>query len=419
MAASLDGQASSELRRLVPAATRRANGAFFTASHVRAQFADAVREHGVEPYFDPACGAGDLLLTAATTLEAHDTTVGTMAMWSSQLRGRDITNSFVSAARLRLQLAALARHGLCQTKLSQQFFRGVSVGDGTRAMALATQPGTLLINPPFGRQHAPADCTWGSGSVPRAAIFLESALRNVAAGSKVVAILPDVLRSGSNSARFRRVIDGLMAVEEVIPVGQFDRWTDVDVFILVGTRTQSGGHSIVETSTPVANTWLTKSPPGGSLRVGDFFEVRVGPVVQTRDPRLGPERPFLMAHELPQSGTVTKAAQRRPYAGRVFDPPFVVVRRTDRPSTHGRRAVAVTVDGDEATAVENHLLVLRPFDGSARTCRELASWLSGPEVRSYLDSRINCRHLTTAALSEAPLPAHWVKPDAYSELVTT
>lgn len=404
--ASLNGQAASELRRLVSTEERRENGAFFTGSAIRSRLAEAVSDYGVAPYFDAACGAGDLLLAAAETLPSGDDPLTTLSAWTNQLFGRDISPTFVSAARSRLLLAALARHERGSVRLGRSFFRGVSVGDGTHSTVLSRRTGTLLLNPPFGKQQAPPDCEWGKGGVSRAALYLEQVVRRLSVGSRVIAILPDVLRSGSSLRRFRLVLEGLLEIEEIVELGQFDTWTDIDVFLLVGTRRAAPPVASPSAMAQDPARW-TRPPSLGRHTLGDFFEVRVGPVVHTRDAMKGPWHPFLVAHELPRSGVITQPRSNRRFAGRTFQPPFVVVRRTDRPSKSGPRAVAVTVDGATPLAVENHLLVLRPLDGRLETCQEVADWLAGDEVRDFLDARIRCRHLTTAALRDVPAPLAW------------
>lgn len=408
VAAALNGQAASELRRLVPSEERRKSGAFFTGSEIRTRVRQAVSEHGFAPYFDAACGAGDLLLAAAETLRTGDDSLATLTSWSDQLLGRDISPSFVSASRARLVLAAVARHEAGQVRLGRPFFRGVSVGDGTASTVLGARRGTLLLNPPFGKQQAPPSCQWGSGGVSRAALYLEHAVRRLSPGSKVIAILPDVLRSGSSLGRYRADLESLIDVIEIVELGQFDPWTDIDVFLLVGRRRPTPARRV--TVDPRRSASWTSPPTSAGPTLGEFFEVRVGPVVHTRDAMTGPWCPFLVAHELPRSGVVTLPASNRRFAGRTFQPPFVVVRRTDRPSKAGPRAVAVTVTGGKPVAVENHLLVLRPLDGRIETCQQAAEWLASDAIRTYLDLRIRCRHLTTAAVRDAPAPTGWESP---------
>ena len=71
-AAALDGEPSRELRKAISLERRRGAGAFFTGS-VLARKAVVRPRRGKEcrgKIFDPACGAGDLLLAAARLCES-------------------------------------------------------------------------------------------------------------------------------------------------------------------------------------------------------------------------------------------------------------------------------------------------------------------------------------------------------------
>jgi hypothetical protein len=52
--------------------------------------------------------------------------------------------------------------------------------------------------------------------------------------------------------------------------------------------------------------------------------------------------------------------------------------------------------------VENHLIVLRPKDGTIGACREVLGILKDERTTRWLNERIRCRHLTVAALDELP-----------------
>jgi hypothetical protein len=165
---------------------------------------------------------------------------------------------------------------------------------------------------------------------------------------------------------------------------------DVDVFLL---------HLKVGRSDSVPS-WGTPLAEQGKV-VRDLFHVTVGPVVDYRDPHDGKSYPFVTSRGLPRWVTVNELPQRRSFAGRAIDPPFVVVRRTSRPGDE-HRAVATIIDTPEVAAVENHMLVLRPHDGTKALCERLVDVLRMAETKVWLDSRIRCRHLTVSALAELP-----------------
>jgi hypothetical protein len=409
VAGALDGQAAEALRAQVSIGVRREKGQFFTTSALRRRLHQLSGGRLSGPFFDPACGAGDLLLFAAEMLDLKDSLAETLDYWSGQLAGFDLEPEFVEAARARLHLAAVQRHNSLvesQRRPSEtvsvepvEVFDGLKVGDGQEGVAELSGAATVLLNPPYGLQAAPLDCDWGSGKVPRAAVWVESVLHKMPIGGRLVAILPDSLRSGSRSGRWRIAISKLMEVNLVAPVGQFDPWTDVDVFILMGQRRDRlQGESAFEWPQPGSDLDNAKRPV-----VGDLFEVRVGPVVHFRDPLEGPERNFLTARLLRSWRNGTGELELRRFKGRTFRPPFVAIRRTDRPSATNVRCEGFVITGEGDVAVENHVIVLSPLDGAVETCRRLVSRLSDRAVSAWLDDRIRCRHLTVSAVKEIPL----------------
>ncbi len=54
-------------------------------------------------------------------------------------------------------------------------------------------------------------------------------------------------------------------------------------------------------------------------------------------------------------------------------------------------------------AVENHLIVLRPKDGTIGKCKKLVKFLKGESTNQWFNQRIRCRHLTVSAVKDMPL----------------
>ncbi|MGD0460083.1 MAG: N-6 DNA methylase [Terriglobia bacterium] len=396
--AALNGQPKEQLRSLVPIEQLRGIGAFFTGAGLARR---ALRLAGSEigprsAVYDPACGAGDLLVGAAEHLPIASDLSGTMRLWADVIHGRDLDKEFVAAARLRLMLAALkrgAKVGNLSAASPENLLPGVESGCGLlarRPYELATH---IIVNPPFTLIEAPEECTWACGKVNSAAVFMESCIAKARPATRVVAILPEVLRTGSRYEKWRENVTSKCIVERAQIYGQFDRWTDVDVFILV----LRVGH---ETKQQRSRAWFT-SPVASTTTVGDHFKVSVGPVVPHRDPLKGLWRPFICSRTVSAWAKITKAESCRRFAGTVFQPPFVVVRRTSRPGDRFR-AVGTIIGGQRGIAAENHLLVLEPNDGTVRSCRKLLDVLKRPETNAWLDRRIRCRHLTVGALRELP-----------------
>lgn len=402
--AALDGGAASALRGLVPRELRRSAGAYFTGEAVRQRLVPLLERYGASPYFDPACGAGDLLLMAASQLRVGSSTAATVHAWASQLAGTDLEPAFVEAARSRVILAAVSRSGGLAgpsptDRPSQCLLTGLQIGDARDVASWPTNaPRTILLNPPYGSEPAPRHCSWGSGRVPRAALFVDLVVEQMATDSTLIAVLPDVLRSGSRLSRWRQQVKNSLDIQHVERVGRFDAHTDVDVFLLVGRKRGDVNGAILQ---PLASqaTWWSEGRPEDT--VGHRFAVRVGPVVHNRDAHDGPLVPYAFARGLPRAGRAT-IVDTRAFAGRLCSPPFVLVRRTSAPSGGGVRPSPVLVADGPNVAVDNHLIVLSPRGGTVTECEQLAKVLEQSGATTYLDQRIRCRHLTVGAVSSIP-----------------
>ncbi len=396
---ALDGEAASELRRLVPLADLRANGVFFTGSQLaRVAVRDilpTIDRNAV--ILDPACGAGDLLLACTAGLPTETSHNGTLKNWGQKLVGRDLQPELIEAARRRLWLAASLGIG---QRNSHRFhnsaataFPEIEVGCGMsdlRAIAAATH---IVMNPPFTMVDAPEKCSWAAGKVNAAALFLEAILCKASPRTRIVAVLPDVLRSGSRYGKWRELVAKKAHTDRLEIFGLFDTLTDVDVFVLQ--------LQILDSSEPCRTLPWSARARSADICVGDRFRIQVGPVVDYRDPHAGPEYPFIHSRDLHPWKTLTRIAKNRRFRGRVVSPPFVAVRRTSRPGDR-HRAIGTLIEGRVPYAVENHLITLRPNRGAVQACRELLRVLRDERTTKWLDQRIRCRHLTVSVLRELP-----------------
>ncbi|MGW3814240.1 N-6 DNA methylase [Streptomyces sp. NPDC005046] len=406
LTASVDGEASEQLRRLVPLEYRRRVGAFFTPAPLKQRVSEILESAArSERYLDPACGSGDLLLAASHALPVRESLKETLDDWTDRLHGWDINSEFVEAARLRLLIAALLRHGYTpqsglQIPNASAYFSNISTRDGLEALSgRAEFAGHIVLNPPFSVVSSPLSQPWTSRPTSAAALFTYQAAHHLADGSRLTAILPDVLRSGSRYSTWRAQMNKILNRSLLDTYGQFDDHADVDVFLLGAQIARN------ELAAESGEWWHTAgSVAADSKSVDDFFLVRVGTVVDNRDPVDGPEFPFARARDLPPSGEISTPTRRRNFSRRVFEPPFVLVRRTSRPSTaqQASRLSGVLVTGKSPVAVDNHLIVASPRDGSVKSCRTLLKVLSSRSTSEWLDNRIRCRHLTVGAVREIP-----------------
>ena len=252
----------------------------------------------------------------------------TVDSWSERLLGCDVEPDFVETSRLRLLLTAAYRSEQPSSgRVPDDAFPGLVVGDGLSQHHLASRSDHILLNPPFGYVNAPNGTTWADGRVSEAAVFLERVLEYSPTGVTITAILPDVLRSGTRYRKWRSMVESMVDVSEIETYGLFDKTTDVDVFVLHGTRSDAAdGH-------------VGWTPLHGGASVGDFFDVHVGPVVPYRDREIGPAYPFIWPRRLPSSGSFSPEGVSRRFRGRTFSPPFVAIRRTSVPGRNGAPAV--------------------------------------------------------------------------------
>jgi hypothetical protein len=135
--------------------------------------------------------------------------------------------------------------------------------------------------------------------------------------------------------------------------------------------------------------------------VGNYFDVHVGRVVPHRDPENGPKHPYIHPRCIEPWKTIREFKYKRRHQGKVYETPFVAIRRTSRPG-HPYRAAATIIAGGNKIAVENHLIVCEPKDKKLSTCRKLMKQLKSKKVNDFLDASIRCRHLTIGSVSAIP-----------------
>jgi len=376
----MNGQASAEIRRLLPIRERRRLGAFFTPHELADEVASPLRSvHGQVTVVDPCSGAGDLLLAAARALEEPLRSGSACA----DFVGVDIVDEFSQVARMRFELIGK----VLGVDMSFRFI----TGDGLSTPGFIADTTHVLLNPPFGSVPSQKGCEWARGKVSGAADFFARVTARLQPGVVISAILPDVLRSGSRYERWRNFVAKRLDLDTPEPKGRFDSWTDIDVFVLRGRTLQT------ETDSREID-WVPRS---AGPTVAEKFNVSVGPLVDYRSPLDGPPVPYLIARDFPTWGTISTVERTRRFSGRLNMGPFVVIPRTSRPGDPYRARAALVTDR-RGIAVENHLLVLSPRRGGIDECRRLMYLLQSQEVNDWLDRTIRCRHLTVGAVEAIP-----------------
>jgi hypothetical protein len=344
---------------------------------------------------DIGCGAGDLTLACANKLPIGSDLEETLKIWSDHLMGFDIYPEFIDTSKIRLILLAISRGVKIQNSSMpnmKDVFPSILKRDFLSCSDEITKASHVIINPPYSEFIASPECPWGTGKVSSAALFMDKCVSNASIGTKIVAILPDVLRSGSYYEKWRQHIESMSEELQITIYGQFDKRTDVDVFILKLVRSNYKKR--------VRTMWWKPIKEAHRGKVGDYFRVHVGPVVPHRHPEKGPCVAYLHAKKLPPWKTVKQMNEYRKFTGTLFEPPFVAVRRTSRPGD--KRAIATILIGKHKIAVENHLIALFPNRKTITECEELLRVLKCPQTDRWLDKRIRCRHLTVGALEDLP-----------------
>jgi len=390
---ALNGKAAAALRDLVDLSEIKHYGAFFTGELLAKKAVSAAAHSCIDqPVCDPACGAGDLLLRWVEFFPVSDSLEETISSWESRIFGYDIHPEFIKVTKRRLALSAIARGAkLDRGKIKiDERFPGIVEANFLKS-ALPTNKGTIVVNPPYNQINQQDSVTWGKGKISQAAIFLARCVEKGAIGQRVVAVLPDVLRSGSRYEKWRDWMNSSLEVISLKSAGRFSRHADIDVFLLDG---------IIQRNPKRRIPW-TPSKQAASKVLESICEICVGSVVPHRDPQRGHWVSYFTTKDLAPWEKIDKGKKRRVMSSTVT-PPFVAVRRTSSPSDK-ERPVASIVDCDGPVALENHLIALKPKDGRLVTCNQIMELLRTNRTRAFLDQGIRCRHLTVSILKKVPI----------------
>ncbi|MBW8017288.1 MAG: N-6 DNA methylase [Planctomycetes bacterium] len=394
--AALNGEVSRKYRTTVPLNSRREHGVFFTneilAKKITHKFLlDFDRKSLI---VDPACGTGNLLIECANKMPVGKTLSETLKIWSRHLSGFDIFPEFVRAAKARLILLAKVKTNQFDSNIKNfdKYFPLIRVQDFLNDSSGIEKASHIILNPPYNVLLAPDNFCWANKKISAASVFMDICISKAAVDSKIRAILPDVLRTGSSYRKWREHIASNVKKSDITIYGQFDNWTDVDVFTM---RLQKSKHQ----KNLYKDIWGI--PATSNTRLSDYFDVHVGPVVPHRDLKKGPMLAYIHARNADAWKEQKRISETRRFSGTVFSPPFVVIRRTSRPGDN--RAIGTIIKGKRKVAIENHLLVLLPKKNTLGECRKVLKTLKSKATDDWLNERIRCRHLTVEAMKELPL----------------
>ncbi|WP_409275890.1 N-6 DNA methylase [Pseudomonas sp. KCJK9111] len=395
----VDMNVTCAAEELIPHNIRASQGIFFTGDQIAEKIALSLFDDidAGASFFDPSCGAGNLLLAVAKRFPIKKCLKDTVEFWGGRFGGCDLNESFILATKLRLVALACQRHGVHEISKAElntclQFFSFFHVGDylGT---ALGADFDCIVANPPFGHIAASQDVSWSTGKTQQAGVFVAQALHVGKPGQKIAAVLPDVLRCGTRYNKWRNLVEAESSITAVDVYGRFSKSVDVDVFLLsviVGAR-------FIDSHADIWQSVVGNDSPA-FVKLKELFEVRVGPVVPHRLKDQGVRVPYLTTQEAPPFSTVAELPEIN-FSGTLYSPPFVVVRRTSSPSDKNR-LVPSLVQGYGPLAVENHLLIISPRDRDIRSCLVLMDDLKDPRINEWLNAVSRCRHLTTKVLAD-------------------
>lgn len=389
---------AEEIYKEISRTDRRKTGIFFSGTEWADVIYRAIPAGAWHRFIDPNVGIGDLLSRIVADLPLSYDFRSTVTRWRSTLAGTDIEARFADLAWARILQLLKCRIEAEGMEVEIQDLEWASlrspftVGDFLRMKASINPGDCVVMNPPFQLIKSEGESvSWGSGLKSAASLHLSKVLESAPDGVAVVALIPDVIRSGSSYRKFREYLGFRMDVHSFEPQGNFGSSADVDVALLVGITRKKIDISTVDCSHVVNEGVL-----------GREFMVSVGPVVPHRTGTGGARRPYFTARTSLDWSIVKKASFTASYDARAFKGPFVLIKRTSSPSDK-YRAKASIVDIREEVLVENHLIVCRPKDGRLDTCKKLMASLKTQYVNEWLNSRIRCRHLTVAVIKEMPI----------------
>lgn len=387
----VDGLASEELRRLISLKARREYGVFFTAKSLARKVLKQLQPSFGESSFiyDPACGAGNLLIAASDWLESKKIKPKN----EIYLAGTDLHPEFSNACVLRLTMNyILQRQDKFNTLQKIPTYYSVTTANGLIDNPFYKQATHIFINPPFNQTDAHDKLEWAKGNVSMAALFIDKAIQYCLAGTEIIAILPDVLRSGTRYARWRKMINECCIVKKNILLGQFDKHTDVDVYAVL----------LVKRKDKILPNEPEQDVRSKKQTIADLFDICVGPVVDNRDSHEGVSRPYVVSKGLKAGAVQKDFLLSRRHEGKSFTSPFLVIKRISRMGDKNRVSATI-IEAGEPVYVDNHLIVLIPKSGTMKDCRLAVKLFKHKQTERWINKHIRCRHLTLSLLGKLPV----------------
>ncbi|WP_155273608.1 hypothetical protein [Xanthomonas arboricola] len=381
---------------------RREQGVFFSGDAWAQRMINLVDVSRWQRIIDPSAGIGDLLIAVAHRLPLGGTLGATLESWSRILCAVDLRASFLDIAWARIRAVAINRHAKLKdhefslslnNKLLSEMPLSFKVADVMNFDFELKQGDCIVMNPPYQRMQAPENSIVGTGLRTAAGLHLEKLIKQAPPGVGIVALIPDVIRSGSSYRKFRLKIERLLDVKMLESVGHFGDSADVDVAILVGVTKAEAVSQLAP---------LVSSEEKPAITLEDVASIGVGPVVPHRTGENGNCVGYITTRNVPIDAEILHPSEFATYNCRLEQAPFLVVRRTSSPSDR-RRARASLIRGNGLWLVENHLIIVRPKTPTIVECRRIHASLSDPRSDIWLNQKIRCRHLTVSVMKSLPI----------------
>ena len=383
-----------KLRELIDLSDMRESGTFFTSDSMADDLVKSIKLINKESVIlDPTCGTGNLLIAVSKKLPVEKTLSKTLYKWNKHLIGFDLFEEFVDATKLRIILEAINRK--CRSDLESiteymDLLTNIKQGNIFNNKDSLSKATHIIMNPPFTYKKYEQNLLWGSGKVNSAAVFFEFCLNNANINTNIYAILPEVLRSGTNYLKWREIVSKYLSADIQV-FGRFDNKTNVDVFLLFGEKNNN------------SNLVFYKNIHKNVSTLVDYFDIKIGPVVQYRDKENGILSPFITPRMINSNSIVNidNYLHERKYSCKLYYPPFLVVKRTSAPSDK-IRAKSTIILGNKPVLVDNHFIIIKSKKDDINDYHKLLELLISNETTQFLNKNIRCRHLTAHIIKMIP-----------------
>lgn len=381
---------------------RKVHGVFFSGPEWAKTLTAHVDISRWTRFVDPSAGTGDILLEICRSFPLANSLQATVRNWGKKLVAGDLRSSFLRIAWARIVKLAVERHAIQPTPsqlhallvLPEAFI----CSDMLKTNFKLTENDCVIMNPPYQRIQAGSSSFVGQGLRSAAALHVEHILHIAPAGVGMVALVPEVLRTGASYGRFRREVQSRVDVVGFESFGRFGQSADVDVAVLAGITT---GQRVFANAKDSAEGSKEARSNSNVNSIGARFTMCVGPVVPHRTAECEIWHQYLSARNAPVGEALDASSELANFDARLERGPFVVVRRTSSPSDK-QRARATLVNSCEEFLIENHLIVCKPKAGGVKACRELMKVLMDERTNVWLNENLRCRHLTVGAIANMP-----------------